>query len=127
MNRRDLFKFAGLGAAALLVPTTYFLPPSGGWIQRLKIRKTEQYLINLDAMAFRYDAAWDTPSGPKQCYVMTEPEEVFKFPTETRDWTDKIASKMLRGMMEKDGGTANSSAFKLELPKNIHYSGYIYA
>lgn len=115
MNRRDLFKFMGAGAAALLVPTTYFLPPAGGWVQKLKIRRIEQYVINRDEMVYRYDAAWDSPSGAKQCFV------------DASKPCDEQAIMLLKDRMAGDYGTPNSAEFKLALPRGYVTGHYIYA
>lgn len=63
LNRRQFFKGLALtgAVAALWTPTkTIFLPPNGGWHQyKLPagyMREIEQYLINTDSIAWRYDA-----------------------------------------------------------------------
>jgi hypothetical protein len=116
-TRRQLFKLAGAGAAALLVPDTvsYFLPPSCGWgAQKLKIRKTMQYLINRDADIWRYDATWDKPNGePVQYYVDVGAED------------DGVAIHCLLDRLQFDNGIPNSDQFKLALPRGIDGS-YIY-
>lgn len=114
MNRRDLFKFAGLGAAALLVPTTYFLPPRGGWIQRLKVRKVQQYVISNDSAPFRYDATWDLPNGEGRQYNV---EMLYQ--------NDQMARDILIRQMEFDGGIPNSNQFKLALPRGLMVAEFV--
>ena|ERR1700685_2930015 len=123
MNRRDLFKLLGattaMTAAGLMVPgaTKYFLPPIGGWgAQRLKIRKLQQYLINNDAMPWRYDATWALLNG-----------EGRQFHVDITSEADDVAIYMLTDRMRHDGGIPNSEYFKLALPRGVMSSGYIYA
>lgn len=122
MNRRGFMKFLGAatalsvgGIALIETPKTFFLPPTGGWAQPLKVRRCEQYVINRDALIYRYDAAWDSPAGPKQCYV------------ETIEPCDEVAVSILKDRMAADDGTANSDQFKLALPRGMIEGRYLYA
>lgn len=121
MNRRDLFKFAGLGAAALLVPelvlpkTTFFLPPSCGWgAQRLKIRVVQQYLINNDTEPFRYDGTWVKGNG-----------EHVQYHIDMLERNDHIARMMLEDRMNADWGVPNSEQCVLRLPRSTIFGAYI--
>jgi hypothetical protein len=123
MNRRGFLQLLGAataisagGIALIETSKTFFLPPSGGWVQHLKVRYVEQYLINLDAIIHRYDATWDIPSAePRQFYV------------ETIKRCDEVAIRLLKDRMAFDGGTPNSSYFKLALPRAAAHGEYIYA
>jgi hypothetical protein len=124
MNRRDLFKFMGAGAAALLVPelmlpkTTFFLPPSCGWgAQRLIIRKMQQYVIATSSYPIRYDATWDTADGGAHQYHVDFSDE--GNPDYPQFQSDKIARMMLEDRMRHDNGIPNSDQFKLALPRGI--------
>jgi hypothetical protein len=130
VNRRDLLKFAALGAVGLLVPSSsvsYFLAPRGGWAQRLKIRRVQQYLIADDSYPIRYDATWDAPDGPKQYHVDFAP-------IRAEDWVldmgilrqhDLIARQVLEERMLFDCGTPNSPQFKLALLRGVEFAEYI--
>lgn len=122
MNRRGFMKLLGAatalsvgGIALIETPKTFFLPPVGGWVQQLKVRRVEQYLINRDEYVYRYDAAWDSPTGAKQCYV------------EAIEPCDEQAIRVLKDRMAADYGTANSDQFKLALPRGMIEGRYIYA
>jgi hypothetical protein len=78
VKRRDLFKFLGIGAAALLAPelivpkrVSYFLAPRAGWLAppAFHMRLVEQYVINTDSMPTRYDVLYQRPYGPLQLNV----------------------------------------------------------
>lgn len=117
MNRRELFKWAALGATGLLVPSTvtYFLAPRGGWAQPLKIRIVQQYLLDAEGTGterFRYDATWDTAQGGKQYHV----DMLMR--------NDDFARKMLYERMCHDNGTPNSAEFYLRLPGGA-YGAYL--
>lgn len=81
MNRRHFFGMTvaavvAAGLSPLVLPDrTVFLPPRGGWLQKpWQIREVEQYLINNDSLAMRWDIAWITPDGEyAQYYVLEEP------------------------------------------------------
>jgi hypothetical protein len=122
ISRRGFMQLLGAATAAsvggiALIDThkTFFLPPAGGWRQGLKVRFVEQYAINFDAMVYRYDATWDSPTGPKQYHVDTDRR------------CDESAIMVLKDRMAADHGTPNSSAFKLELPRGYLQGQYIYA
>ena len=118
MNRRDLFKFAGLGAAALLVPSTvtYFLPPRYGWkpsqLGAGYMREVTQYLINLDEERWRYDAIGrDIWGNEHQFHVdMVHPAPDF-------------AAQVISDRFQHDGLIAlpigASRKFKLALPRMV--------
>lgn len=136
MNRRDLFKFMGVGAAALLVPsaTAYFLPPAGGWRQGLRIRRIQQYLICDDTYPIRYDATWDLPNGQSVQFGWDfdpiRAHEMIIEPRETLRHYDDMAKQMLLDRMHYDKGSPNSPHFRLDIPKTLYGSpldGYIYA
>jgi hypothetical protein len=115
-----------LTAAGLLIPgaTQYFLPPNGGWgAQLLKVRRISQYVINRDAYVFRYDAGWDTPSGEAGQFCVDFP--LNEFPGNILPYS-RIAERILIDRMIADGGTPNSSALKLDLPKHAEFADYIY-
>ena len=122
INRRGFLKLLAAatavsagGIALIETPKTFFLPPSGGWIQQLKIRRVEQYVINRDEYVYRYDAAWDSPTGAKQYHVMAT------------DQCDEVAIELLKDRMAADYGTANSKEFKLDLPRGMIKGHYLYA
>jgi hypothetical protein len=117
ISRRNLFKFAGASAAALLLPTTtFFLPPTCGWgAQRLKIRRVQQYLISDDTYPIRYDATWDCLGRwTRQFHVdfAPIPAEDWVLDTGILKRNDQLARQMLEKRMILDGGTPTSSAFK---------------
>ena len=119
MRRRDLFKWTAAGSALLLPPlipkpVTYFLAPYGGWgAQRLRIRKVQQYCINMDTEPVRYDATWDMPGGGAQFYTIMEHED------------DAYARYFLEDKMRSLGATPNSEHFHLALPQGILVAEYI--
>jgi len=123
MNRRDLFKYAVAAGSLLLLPelipkpVTYFLAPKGGWgAQRLRIRKCQQYLIEVDELLWRYDATWVKPDG-----------EHVQFHVDASREADEPALQCLLDRFEHDGGTPNSDQFRLELPRTGLHASYIYA
>ena len=79
MNRRQFFGMTAAAVVAAGLPLsvlpnrTIFLPPRGGlWLPRM--RQIEQYLINNDSLAMRWDMAWITLRGTKeQAYLLEEP------------------------------------------------------
>lgn len=122
MNRRGFMQLLAAatalsagGIALIETPRTFFLPPRGGWAQQLKVRRVQQYLINRDAFVWRYDAAWDSPTGAKQWFV------------DAREPCDDVAIHLLKDRMAADSGTANSAEFKLALPRGVYDGRYIYA
>lgn len=118
MNRRDLFKFAGLGAAALLVPAelmarpTFFLPPRGGWGgQPFVMRKLQQYIISNDTNGVRYDASWIKPDGS------IHQSKVFR--DGDFEGCDDAARTLLQNRMIADGGDNNTKE-TLRLPTMLY-------
>ena len=123
MNRRDLFKFLGAGAAGLLIPSTtsYFLAPRGGWVQNLKMRMIQQYCISDDSYPIQYDATWDLPNGePVQMYIRFDPiptMDVWENPAIFADQHRKAQDFFMQKMREQNG-SPNSSKMVLRLPLN---------
>lgn len=82
MNRRQFFGMTALAVAAAGLPAIVlpdrkiFLPPRGGW--GFSMREVEQYLINTDSMAMRWDVGWITRNGEyAQYYVLQEDFPVY--------------------------------------------------
>jgi hypothetical protein len=118
MNRRGFLQLlcaataVSAGGIALIdTHRTFFLPPVGGWVQKLKIRKASAHDINRDVMHYRYDAAWVTPRGDhKQGMV------------EAFSPVDDIASSTLERLMMQDHGTPNSPVIRLSLSRHFNCS-----
>lgn len=87
MNRRQFFKRLAATAAlsaggiALVEPAkTIFLPPRGGWFVPLRMREVEQYLINTDSLAMRWDVKWMLPNGDiQQAFVEEDSDSTLKY------------------------------------------------
>lgn len=111
INRRGFLKLMGAatalsagGIALIDTHRTFFLPPKGGWAQKLKIRRAMSYDINQDRMLWRYDASWVTLNGEhKQCDVQAEAQ------------IDDVARMVLENAMRHDMGSPNSDQFRLAL------------
>jgi hypothetical protein len=126
LNRRSFLKFLGAatavsagGIALIETPKTFFLPPAGGWAQKLKIRKVQQYMIDTDSMPVTYAAAWTMLNGEARQYHIDT----------THQWDDPHGDIIARGMLEAqmmgDGGSANCSQIPLNLPQSVRYAKYI--
>jgi hypothetical protein len=70
MNRRKFFGMtiaavAAAGLPALVLPErTIFLPPRAGWFpEALRMREVQQYLINTDTLATRWDVLVSAGDG----------------------------------------------------------------
>ena len=101
------------GIALIDTHRTFFLPPQGGWVQQLKIRRASTYLINWDAMLYRYDAAWVLPNGEHKQGMI-----------EVRAPIDDLARSTLESMVMREGGSPeNSNRFRLSLagPHDARY------
>lgn len=77
MNRRQFFGMtaaavAAAGLPALVLPErTIFLPPRTGWFpEKLRMREIQQYLINNDSLATRWDVL--VTAGDGDHYQITQ-------------------------------------------------------
>ena|ERR1700685_57769 len=131
MNRRGFLKLAAAatalsagGIALIETPKTFFLPPRGGWwAPTFEMRECEQYLINLDAMAYRWDAAWLDSNGEKQQFnVLGAPQdanrETFLFLRHQREQAYLALDRMRR----RHGLTQE---VRLPLPSGAYRAGYV--
>lgn len=124
MNRRDLFKFAAVGAAGLLVPSTvtYFLPPRWGWkpsqLGAGYMREVEQYLINTGSLAWRYDAIGRDIWGKE-----------YQFHVDLDVPQPDLAAQVITDRFHDDGLIAVSPGqareFKLALPRSVQHARYV--
>lgn len=133
MDRRGFFKaLAGTALAAAVLPEIWtptkaiFLPPRLGWFQTpLRMREVQQYLINTDSLAMRYDVAWDD-----QQFSVTFPEE------DNPGWPNEIMppeivvhqrAEALRifERIEQENGLRRRDQTPLPLPRHFPYARYV--
>ena len=133
MDRRGFFKaLAGTAAAAIVLPEIWtpskaiFLPPRGGWCQPpMVMREVQQYLINNDSLAMRYDMAW----GERQ-FSVTFPEEGNPgWPNEfiSPDSLMHQRAEALRAFerIERDNGLRRTDQRSLPLPRGFAFARYV--
>lgn len=77
MNRRQFFGMSAVAVAAAGLPAlvlperSIFLPPRTGWFpEKLRMREVQQYLINTDSLATRWDVL--ITAGDGDHYQMTQ-------------------------------------------------------
>ncbi len=130
MNRRQFFGMtaaavAAAGLPALVLPErTTFLPPRLGWFQPpMRMREVQQYFINEDALAMRWDMAWITALGEyeQHYYALSTP----------RPWTEGIPEE-LRTLVREDVRAEliakiprGARMVELELPRTVHWAAYV--
>ena|SRR6185437_16836595 len=134
MNRRQFFGMSAAAVAlaglpAIVLPERkIFLPPRGGWFPAYRMREVEQYLINNDSLAMRWDMAWILDGEYVQHYVLEEPSAAEllaaggeqPFLAERREF----ARKMLIAEARKHGYDKGQPA-ELKLPSTVMHAAYV--
>jgi len=133
MDRRGFFKaLAGTVIAAAVLPEIWiptkaiFLPPTLGWWQPpLRMREVQQYLINTDSLAMRYDVAW----GEKQFSVSFPEEGNPGYPHESIA-PNIVAQQRAQAFqiferLEREHGLHRADQRLLPLPRGFHFARYV--
>lgn len=102
MNRRHFFGMtlaavAAAGLSPLVLPErTIFLPPRTGWFpEKLRMREVQQYLINTDTLATRWDVL--ITAGDGDHYQVTQSiDHWIKDPVERADFREFVRRGMTR-------------------------------
>lgn len=137
MNRRDLFKSImgtaaiSAGGIALVESTaTIFLPPRQGWWQpELRMREVQQYLINTDELAMRYDMAWAVLGGVKHYHVDCLPVGNPGWPREMVPSEimeiNRTTARRLFEDIEHQHGFKRCDQRALPLPQGVNIARYV--
>lgn len=122
MNRRDFFKALGVTAAVagagieLLPAKTIFLPPRNGWWQpQLRMREVEQYLINNDEIAMRYDVKW----GDQQYHIDFAPRPRSELASPALLAHQREIARLALERIEDQHGFRRRDQVILALPKSV--------
>lgn len=126
LNRRQFFKglaLAGAGAALWTPTKSIFLPPRGGWYSAIRMREVEQYLINTDSLAMRYDMAW-VKNGEYVQYHVDIDLPGARLNSDYLDAQREVARSMFRDVIEHHG-LQDAKRVVLPLPKGVWHKAYV--
>lgn len=137
MDRRGFFKIlAATAAAAIVLPEiwtpskTIFLPPRQGWWQPPMImREVQQYLINTNELAMRYDMAWAIEGGAAHYHVDCLPVGNPGWPNEMTPAeiieVNRAGARSAFEDLERRHGFKRRDQRALPLPNGVNIARYV--